>query len=132
MTVIRLVALVALLILSACARSGEVTLAWDVVDDPRVGGYQILYGKTSGDYSGTVDVPGGQSANTYSVQGLDVAQRYYFVARAYNIDHTIYSGYSNEVNTVVRLDSPGSLSVTMHPDVPVNGSYLGAPLGVGL
>lgn len=128
----RTVIFAAFFALSACVSSSEVTLSWDVVDDPRVGGYQILYGKTSGVYSSTVDVPGGQPANTYTVQSLDVAERYYFVARAYNLDHAIYSGYSNEVTTIVSLGKPGSLSVTMHPDVPVNGSYLGAPLGIGL
>lgn len=129
---IRILTFAALIASSTCSVSGSITLAWDVVDDARVGGYQILYGKDSGDYSNTVDVPGGQAASTYIVQGLDVADRYYFVARAHNLDKTIYSANSNEVTTVVPLDKPGSLSVTMHPDVPANGSFLGAPLGVGL
>lgn len=132
MIVIRVLSIVALFVSFASAIAGSVTLAWDAVNDPRVGGYQVLYGVASGVYSNILDVHGGREATTYTVQNLNPATRYFFVARAYSIDKSVFSDNSNEVNATIPLGAPGNLSVTIGASVSVHGSFLGAPLGVGL
>lgn len=108
-----------LLVSSAFATAGSVTLTWDPIADARVGGYQILYGTVSGGFSNTLDVPGGRAASTYTVQNLDGWTKYYFVARAHNTDKTLFSLNSNEVDATIPLTGPGALSVTVTVSVNV-------------
>jgi hypothetical protein len=91
----------AALLLAPPAWAGSVTLAWDAVEDSRVGGYQILYGTQSGQYTHTLDVPG-QATTIVTVSGLVAGTDYWFVARARNADASEVSAYSNEVTTIIR------------------------------
>lgn len=119
------------LLIPGLVTAGSVTLAWTVVSDARVVGYQILYGTESGEYTYATDVPGGRETGTHTIQNLNPATKYYFAARSYILDKAEYSANSNEVSATVPLSAPGSLSVTMGTTVSAPGSFLGAPLGVG-
>jgi Fibronectin type III domain len=80
------------------AQAGQVTLAWDANTEPTVGGYQLYYGQTSGNYTDSVDV-GKQTS--YALAGLQVGKTYYFAIKAYDTTRTIWSGFSNEVSHTI-------------------------------
>ncbi len=96
-------ALLAILALTAHA-SSVVTLVWDPSLDPRVAGYAIWYGTTSGVYPTRVDVG---NRTMVTISNLVIGQTYYFVATAYTADG-LESPPSNEVGYTV----PGLLSVS--------------------
>ncbi len=88
--------LVAPILFSLTASNGypaQVTLAWDASTDPKIVGYKIHYGNSSGSYQTVIDV--GNIA-TYTISNLLDGTPYYFVATDYNTSG-IESGYSNEV-----------------------------------
>lgn len=98
---------------------GTVTLIWDAVIHPDLGGYKIWIGDRSGypdghqpgeppegverDYSSFVSTDV-QNVTTYTYAGLDKRTRYYFVATAYSVPmgdppQVEESDFSNEVHT---------------------------------
>ncbi len=80
------------------AQAGQVTLAWDANTESTVGGYQLYYGQTSGNYTDSVDV-GKQTS--YALAGLQVGKTYYFAVKAYDTARMIWSGFSNEVSHTI-------------------------------
>jgi len=78
-----------------------VTLTWDVVTDPNLGGYRVYYGTAPGTY---LQSPGsGEDAGKstlHTVTGLSSATTYYFTATAYDTSNN-ESTFSNEVVKVI-------------------------------
>lgn len=80
------------------ARGHEVTLAWDLNEDPTVRGYRVYYGVSSRHYDASSDV--GMAATTV-VSGLTEGQVFYFAVTAYNGDG-LESDLSAEISTTVQ------------------------------
>jgi uncharacterized protein YceK len=80
------------------AQAGQVTLAWDASTESTVGGYQLYYGQTSGNYTDSVDV--GKQIS-YALAGLQVGKTYYFAVKAYDTARTIWGSFSNEVSHTI-------------------------------
>ena len=78
----------------------SVKLAWNISSSSNVGGYIILYGKNSRNYTANIDV-GNNTA--YTISGLQEGTKYYFVVKAYDSARTIESSYSNEVNLTIPV-----------------------------
>ena len=103
----------ALLLLSANAFAGSVTLSWtppteneDATPYTDPAGYNIYYGTATGVYSDVINVPD-PLVTTYVVDNL-VDGAYFFVSTAYNLAGT-ESQYSNEATkTVVTIPNPPS------------------------
>lgn len=72
---------------------GQVILAWDANTEVDLEGYQLHYGVVSGTYDTVVNVG---NLTTWTVKGLVVGTRYYFVLTAYDTFQN-ESGYSLEV-----------------------------------
>ncbi len=98
-----------LLFIYTNAFPAEVTLAWDPSPD-NPDGYNIHYGRSSGNYSQTIDVG---NATDYTVSGLLSGVTYFFVTRAYN--QFGESGNSNEVSWIYAVVD------TQPPMVTING-----------
>jgi hypothetical protein len=83
---VRTVAFVALMLaLFSAGASAQVsvTVAWNANTEPDVTGYTVSWGMRPGVYTASADA----GKNTqYTVTGLAVDQRYYFVVQAYNAD----------------------------------------------
>jgi len=82
---------------SAVDVKGRAILEWDAVADPRLSGYRIYYGLSSGKYI----QPFGQgitigNSSSFTLSGLTSGTRYYFAVTAID-DAGSESGYSNEV-----------------------------------
>ena len=88
---------------TAYAQAGQVSLAWDANTEPTLGGYQLYYGQTSGNYTANADV-GNQTS--YTLTGLQEGTTYYFAAKAYDTTRTTSSGFSNEVSTTIASTTP--------------------------
>jgi len=88
---------------TAYAQAGQVSLAWDANTEPALGGYQLYYGQTSGNYTANADV-GHQTS--YTLTGLQEGTTYYFAAKAYNTSRTTSSGFSNEISTTIATTAP--------------------------
>jgi hypothetical protein len=73
---------------------GSASLEWAPANDPRVAGYRIYVGTTSGNYAQNFDARG---ATTGVVSGLTSGQRYYFAVTAYD-NAGGQSGFSNEAS----------------------------------
>jgi hypothetical protein len=88
---------------AATGFAASVTLAWDANSEPDLAGYNIHWGRSSGNYSFTVDVG---NNTTYTFTGLDEGVTYYFAATAYNTNN-LRSGYSNQVVYTVPVSDTG-------------------------
>jgi hypothetical protein len=73
---------------------GELSLAWDEVDDSRLGGYQIWFGVSPSSSEDTIDV-GNQTS--FTVSALTDGESYCFRVQAYSVDESLWSDFSNEV-----------------------------------
>jgi hypothetical protein len=95
---VRTIFTAALLLLCSAfsATATTVTLAWDPNPEPDVTGYIVMYGTSSGQYTGTVDT-GIQTSYQFTLP--DSTTRYYFAVCAYNAAG-IRSVPSPEVSTV--------------------------------
>lgn len=73
----------------------SVSLAWDPVNDPSLGGYTLYTGTNSRAYSASQFVPG-RGSSTASIGGLAPGQVYFFSSTA-TTTNGLESAYSNEV-----------------------------------
>ncbi len=80
--------------------SGQISLAWDAVAHPEVGGYRIYYGQSSSHYTASIDV-GNQTS--YTLSGLEEGKIYYFAATTYNTTGTAESDFSRPVQAKVGV-----------------------------
>jgi hypothetical protein len=101
-----------------------VTLAWDASPSSGVSGYRIYYGKTSGIYTGLMDVG---NVTTASVPGLSAGATYYFAIVAYNAA-VVLSDFSNGINYTVPGGTP---SVNGSGSGVTGGPSSNPPLGSG-
>ena len=76
--------------------AGTVTLAWNAVTDPSLGGYKVYVGTQSGVYEKSISVG---KLTGYTVDGLTTRTTYYFAVTAYNSGGE--SPTSNEVSQTV-------------------------------
>lgn len=107
---LRNLVLAPMLVLSAAvasAQTASVTVAWDANTEPDVTGYVVSWGQRSGVYTASADA----GNNTqYTVNGLDVDRRYYFVVQAYTADR-LFSAPSAEVsNDALITQGSGTLT----------------------
>ena len=103
-----------LLVCSASAMAGDITIAWDPNSESDLAGYKIYYGTASGVY-GTPIIIGTQT--TYTLTGLPPGT-YYITVTAFNASG-LESGYSNEVYTTLG-SSPGTTKCDANSDGVVN------------
>lgn len=75
------------------AQAARVTLEWDENIDPRIAGYRIYYGTSSGVYDCAIRAG---KVTSYTLGNLSEGQAYYFAATAYDIDNN-ESDFSEEV-----------------------------------
>jgi PKD repeat protein len=98
--------LVLMALACGAASAGTTRLAWDASTDPRVVGYTVHYGTSSGSYATAVDV-GNQT--THTLAGLPDGHRYFIAVTAY--DGTgARSAYSNQVSVahLARVSQPAA------------------------
>lgn len=81
------------------AATGQVTLAWDPVDDSRVARYEVHYGSASKSYQSQVQSTTAQT----QITGLTSGATYFFAARACSSDGTLCSAFSNELSITVPV-----------------------------
>jgi hypothetical protein len=85
--------------------NGKITLLWDSVTTPDLGGYRVYFGKAQGFYENSIDVGMAdrysQDTTGYSLTGLIKGQTYYLVVTDYN-RRNIESRFSNEVSGVAK------------------------------
>jgi hypothetical protein len=81
-----------------------VTLAWDPSTTTEIGGYDVHWGPTSGDYPYSVNVG---VTTSYTLTALDPAQGYYIAVTAYDPSGNYESDFSNEV-LVAAIGPDGS------------------------
>ena len=94
-----------LLMLAAMqATAGSLALAWDPVNDPRVAGYKVHYGTSSGNYTAQMDAG---NVTTSTVPNLVDGATYYFAVTAYD-GSLVQSGFSNEVAGTVPAAPVGA------------------------
>jgi len=115
-----LVSLLFVLALASPAAAATLTLAWDPPADDTVVGYMVLYGTSSGVYTGKVDVGDVTSA---PVSGLADSTRFFFVVQAYDESGAL-SERSNEVSGTTPTPSvpPPPGSPLPGPGTPNGGS----------
>jgi len=88
------------------ATTRSITLAWDPSPDPSVVGYYLYYGTASHVYGEKVDAG---SATSATVEGLFVAETYFFAVTAYN-QQQMESEPSGEVVYTVPAPDPEPIS----------------------
>jgi PKD repeat protein len=111
--------ILALFLCATKAFPADVTLAWDANSEPNLGGYELHWGQSSGNYTQDRDVG---NVTTYTVTGLQDETPYYFAVTAYDTTRTIISPFSNEVSHT----TPSALSADFTA-TPTSGT---APLVV--
>lgn len=109
--------------------SGYVDLKWDSsVDITRVG-FNIYYGKTSGQYTRRRSI---NDVNSFRLTGLNNNETYYFAVTAYDTNNK-ESDYSNEVGVIINkpLSSTNPFNTLFQntvaniPGQPQNGPLVG-------
>ena len=108
-----------LLVTHSFAYAGQTNLAWNANTDPRVAGYFLYYGQTSGSYTAKVDVAK-QTSSTLS--NLLEGQTYYYAVTAYDSSR-VESAYSNQATSTVPFSAPSA-------NFSANKSTGAAPLAV--
>jgi len=114
--------------LKAKTGNGYVELKWDPVYDSTLAGYNLYYGKTSGEYTRRRSVG---NVNRYRLDGLNNGEVYYFAITAYNSSNG-ESDYSDEVGLIVGeplsstspYDGLIASVITNLPQQPQNGPLL--------
>ena len=108
---------------------GYADLKWDISDESELSGYNVYYGKTSGQYTRRRTVG---LTNRYRVEGLNNGETYYFAITAYD-QLNRESDYSDEVGVIINepLSSTSpfeeilQLLLAKLPAQPQNGPLLG-------
>ena len=93
----------------------QVTLAWEDSTSPNLGGYTLHYGRSSRNYSTSVDV-GNQTR--YTLTDLEAGTTYYFAVSAYDLTQTVRSDFSNEVSYPALNNPPEA-----YLESPAQGSF---------
>lgn len=80
--------------------SSSITLEWTPVrNDPRIVGYEVHFGTSSGRYQWRRDATSnGASTNQLTLDAPDAGTTYYFVVRSRNADRSLVSAFSAEVS----------------------------------
>lgn len=115
--------------LKADTGPGYVDLKWDLSDEAELIGYNIYYGKTSGQYTRLRTVG---KINRYRIDGLINGEAYYFAITAYD-QLNRESDYSDEVGIIINqpLSSTSpfedilAMMLAKLPTQPQNGPLLG-------
>jgi len=76
------------------SHAAQVTLEWDAVNHPLLGGYMVYYGTYSGDYDVSLDVGNWTSC---TIADVEENETYYFAVTAYSTEGE-ESDFSNEVS----------------------------------
>ena len=97
--------------------SAIVPLAWDPSTGPNLAGYRILYGTTSGQYTGAIDVG---NVTSYVVSALIANTTYYFAVVAYDQAGNV-SEPSNEI-----IFTSSNYNVNGGQTVPTTGGSIGS------
>jgi hypothetical protein len=97
---------VLLLAASPSASGGDISLAWNAVDNSALAGYMVYYGSAGGAYSGKIDV-GNRTA--YTVSGVPDGTAYHFAVTAYDATRA-ESHFSNDASgtAVANAGSAGN------------------------
>lgn len=104
--------LMLLLIGTAEAEAGRITLAWDPSPEPDVAGYIVSYGTSPGQHTTFVDVG---NVTSYEILGLTNGVTYYLGVRAYSVD-LLQSEVSAEVSGIPTNLPP---TITAPADITV-------------
>ena len=115
--------------LKAATGPGYVDLKWDLSDEVELMGYNIYYGKTSGQYTRLRTVG---KINRYRIDNLINNEAYYFALTAYD-QLNRESDYSDEVGIIINqpLSSTSpfedilAMMLARLPEQPQNGPLLG-------
>lgn len=108
---------------------GTIDLKWDMANDPARVGFNIYYGKTSGQYARRRTIG---NVNAFRLDGLTNNEAYYLSVTAYDTLNR-ESDYSNEVGILVNqpLSSTAPFDTTFDqnyrkiPQQPQNGPLMG-------
>jgi len=111
-----------LMIIASSAYADKLTFEWDKPPlDERISGFELNYGKTSGEYTQTKDIAGADSVTT----DVEVTETgvWYFALRSVNADKTLVSEFTNEVavNIGEPLPVPGALKLKIQITVDTGG-----------
>ena len=93
---------VLIVLCTAQAFAGQVTLAWDA-SSGSVAGYKVHYGTSSGVYSSNINV----TNTTATIAALTDGSTYYFAIKAYDSAGN-ESGFSNEVSRTIAFAVPSA------------------------
>jgi hypothetical protein len=115
--------------LMANTGSGTIDLKWDSANDPYRVGYNIYYGKTSGQYTRRRTIG---NVNAFRLEGLTNNEVYYLSVTAYDTLNR-ESDYSNEVGIIVNqplsstapFDTSFDQNYRKIPQQPQNGPLMG-------
>ncbi|NBC96407.1 MAG: PKD domain-containing protein, partial [Deinococcus-Thermus bacterium] len=113
-------------LLSAAAQATEVALAWDSVEDERVGLYELHYGQHSGQYEASRQTTG----TSVRLAQLEADTSYYFAVRACTADASLCSDFSDEVSA--RTPAPPAADFAASPTsgvAPLTVSFSDASAG---
>ena len=91
-----------LVVATAVAADGSVTLAWDPVVHPLLSGYAVYVGSASGHYDVRHELG---DVTSYQLMGLEEGRRYHFAVTAYAVLHG-ESEFSNDVGTTIPYRAP--------------------------
>lgn len=83
-----------LFLFSSQSIAANVSLAWTASTSSNVGGYNVAYGLSSGNYTTTINVG---DTTDFTVTGLQAGTTYYFAVNDYDTTDTVLSAYSNQV-----------------------------------
>ena len=109
--------------------SGYVDLVWEAFQDPARVGYNIYYGKQSGQYTRRRSIG---NAGSYRLDGLNNNETYFFAVTAYD-QLNRESDYSNEVGVIINAPLSSThpfasliqQAVAAIPFQPQNGPLVG-------
>ena len=113
-------------LLTGAAQATEVALAWDAVQDERVGMYELHYGHQSGQYEASRQITG----TSVQLAQLEADTSYYFAVRACTADASLCSDFSDEVSA--RTPAPPAADFAASPTsgvAPLTVSFSDASAG---
>ena len=91
-----------LLLIPVSTIAGQLTLAWNPVNDASLVGYMVYYGPAAGSYGSSIDVG---NTTSFTVTNLVEGATYHFAATSYDAAHA-ESGFSNDVSATVPYSAP--------------------------